>query len=126
MAYLTYEEYNSYNTGVEVSESEFAALSFYAETAINTYIGREVRPDGIIKQAEALQIALSKTNGGTEYYSDISSGGMSSVKLGDFSYSVSAADSRYREKQEESGLFPVVQTMLKRYRTAITPVKVRL
>lgn len=126
MAYLTYEEYGQYSTGVNLTESEFDTLAFWADTAITAYLGYVVKnPDETFKIAVALQIALSKQSGGVNYYSAITSGSQS-VSLGDFSYSAGSGTTSKQIEQEASGLFPNVQSMLARYRRNIAPVEVRL
>lgn len=110
MSILTYSEYRTFSTGVDISESEFGTLSFYAESAILSYI-KSRKVDSTVKRAAAMQIALSVKNGGVEYYTDISKwSDVTSETLGDYSYSKSVvADSK---EQSEYGLFPIVVKML--------------
>lgn len=125
MSYLTYNEFLSYNTGVEISESEFDTLSFYAETAIDGYLGRKIHPDNQFKLAVATQIALSKQNGGIAYYGDISSASeIVSENLGNYSYSKAVKSGSGKSVQSAFGLFPMVTAILSGY--LISEVKVKL
>lgn len=110
MSILTYSEYISYPTGSYIEESEFDTLSFYAETAIRSYIGAR-ETDETVKRAAAMQIALSHANGGLKYYTDISAySDVTSEHLGDYSYSKSIKSAS--KEQSEYGLFPLVVKML--------------
>lgn len=112
MSILTYSEYCSFRTGTNISESEFDTLSFYAESAISSYI-KSRKVDSTVKRATAMQIALSVKNGGVDYYSELSKhSDVTSENLGDYSYSKSiVSDSK---EQSEYGLFPIVVKMLSR------------
>ena len=74
MAILTYEEYITYPTGVTISQEDFASLDFWAETAVNSYLGKEYgsTAPAKIKLAVATQIALSSKAGGIDYYAESS------------------------------------------------------
>lgn len=118
MAYLTYAEFLTYNTGVTITADDFAVLYFYAETAIDSYIGRHIdTPSDKLKKATALQIALSSKNGGLEYY--VTSGAttqLTSESVPNYSYSMSAkTQSQYTAAKDVYGLFPVVASMLTEY-----------
>jgi len=126
VAILTCEEYEQLSTGVSLTEGEFDTLSLWADAAIASYLGyMPEKPDDTVKIATALQIALSKQNGGLSYYSTVTNGAQS-VSLGDFSYSASTGTTAKQIEQQSSGLFPNVQSMLIRYRRNPAPVKVRL
>lgn len=122
MSILTYAEYCSFNTGTQISESEFDTLSFYGDMAVSSYILPEfIKNDGV-KKAAAMQIALSKESGGIGYYVDISAGSsLASEHLGDYSYSKSFTKN---EAQMDNGLFPMVAKLLAPYR--VKGVKVQL
>lgn len=108
---LTYSEYQDFPTGKDISESEFDTLSFYAETAIFAYIGRDAAIDETVKQAAALQIAFSIANGGVDYYNKLSVySDVTSESLSDYSYSKSVVSNC--KEQSEYGLFPIVAKML--------------
>lgn len=117
--YITYEEYQSLNTGVEITQSEFDTLYFYAETAIDCYLGRHFDSvDDTFKRAVALQISTSKESGGIKYYSDNSSNvQLTSESVPDYSYSVSAKSTRsqYNSAKDVYGLFPIVAALLQGY-----------
>ena len=54
MAILTYAEYLTYPTGVTVSQQDFAALDFWAETAVNSYLGK-----GILYRVVSIHIEIA-------------------------------------------------------------------
>ena len=124
MAYLTYTEFQSYNTGADLTESEFDTLLFYSEMAIDSYLGRTLKSvDSTIKKAVAYQIAIAYKNGGTDYYSEIgASSQIASESLGDYSYSLTSATTT--STQSKFGITPIVANMLAPY--CIRGVKVRL
>lgn len=118
MAYLTYQEYCAYNTGVTISEEDFAVLYFYAETAIDGYIGRHIdNPSDKLKKATALQIALSSKSGGVEYYvSSSATTQLTSESVPNYSYSMSAkTQSQYTAAKDVYGIFPSVASLLTEY-----------
>lgn len=127
MDILTYDEYKTYNTGVEISESEYSTLYFYAETAFLAFTGRKTLPnDEQIKRAMAFQISYSQLNGGIDYYNDISySSG--SESLGKYSYS-SSVGTNQNKSQSSYGVFPIIARILRGYciTSDIVPVEVKL
>lgn len=87
MSYLTYEEFKNYKTGIEISESEFEALLFYAENIISGITNnRAENLIDIIKKATATQVAYTYVNGGVENI--LSSSGSISETIGSYSYSI--------------------------------------
>jgi hypothetical protein len=118
MAYLTYDEYAAYNTGVTLSAEDFAVQYFYAETAIDSYIGRHINtPSEKLKKAVAMQIALSSKSGGVEYYvSSASTTELASESVPNYSYSMSAkTKTQYTAAKDAYGLFPAVASLLTEY-----------
>jgi hypothetical protein len=118
MAYLTYQEFLTYNTGVTMTQDEFAVLYFYAETSIDSYLGRHLwEIDDYFRKAVAMQVALSKQNGGAAYYADNSSTTqITSESVPDYSYSVGMkTNTGYNAVKDVYGIFPIVATMLSKY-----------
>lgn len=113
--YLTYTEFQNLNTGVEITESEYNVLYFYAENAIDAYLGRHIDPPpDNVKRACGLQIALSSQSGGVAYY--VSKAGtqqLTSESVPDYSYSMGAkSQTSYTVASDTYGLFPIVASML--------------
>ena len=129
MAILTYAEYLTYPTGVTVSQQDFAALDFWAETAINSYLGKEygANAPAKIKLAVATQIALSSKAGGIDYYAE--SAGTSTVtseSVPDYSYSAQAkTKTAFTAAADIYSLFPSVLALLAGYKVAGVKVKLR-
>ena len=129
MAILTYAEYLTYPTGVTVSQQDFAALDFWAETAINSYLGKEygANAPAKIKLAVATQIALSSKAGGVDYYAE--SAGTSTVtseSVPDYSYSAQAkTKTAFTAAADIYSLFPSVLALLAGYKVAGVKVKLR-
>ena len=119
MAYLTYAEYSAYNTGVPLTADEFATLYFWAESAIDSYLGYHITEPvhEAVKRAAAQQIALSKMQGGTAYYN--STGNTSQVtseSVPDYSYTTQAkSNTQFTAAKDTFGIFPIVAAMLKDY-----------
>ena len=129
MAILTYAEYITYPTGVTVTQADFAALDFWAETAINSYLGREygANAPAKIKLAVATQIALSSKAGGVDYYA-ASSGTttITSESVPDYSYSAQAkTKTAFTTAADIYGLFPSVLALLAGYEVSGVKVKLR-
>ena len=129
MAILTYEEYLTYPTGVTVSQQDFAALDFWAETAVNSYLGREYgsTAPAKIKLAVATQIALSSKAGGVDYYAE-SSGTttVTSESVPDYSYTSQAkTKTAFSAAADVYGLFPSVLALLAGYKVAGVKVVLR-
>ena len=128
MAILTYAEYITYPTGVTVTQADFAALDFWAETAINSYLGREygANAPAKIKLAVATQIALSSKAGGVDYYA-ASSGTttITSESVPDYSYSAQAkTKTAFTTAADIYSLFPSVLALLAG--SEVSGVKVKL
>lgn len=129
MAILTYEEYLAYPTGVTVSQQDFAALDFWAETAVNSYLGKEYgsTAPAKIKLAVATQIALSSKAGGVDYYAE-SSGTttVTSESVPDYSYTSQAkTKTAFSAAADVYGLFPSVLALLAGYKVAGVKVVLR-
>ena len=129
MAILTYAEYITYPTGVTVTQADFAALDFWAETAINSYLGREygANAPAKIKLAVATQIALSSKAGGVDYYA-ASSGTttITSESVPDYSYSAQAkTKTAFTTAADIYSLFPSVLALLAGYKVSGVKVKLR-
>lgn len=129
MAILTYAEYTAYPTGVTVPQADFAALDFWAETAINSYLGKEygANAPAKIKLAVATQIALSSKAGGVDYYAE-SSGTttITSESVPDYSYSAQAkTKTAFTAAADIYGLFPSVLALLAGYKVSGIKVKLR-
>lgn len=129
MAILTYAEYITYPTGVTVTQADFAALDFWAETAINSYLGREygANAPAKIKLAVATQIALSSKAGGVDYYA-ASSGTttITSESVPDYSYSAQAkTKTAFTTAADIYSLFPSVLALLAGYEVSGVKVKLR-
>lgn len=129
MAILTYAEYTAYPTGVTVPQADFAALDFWAETAVNSYLGKEYGADAPakIKLAVATQIALSSKAGGVDYYAE-SSGTttITSESVPDYSYSAQAkTKTAFTAAADIYGLFPSVLALLAGYKVSGIKVKLR-
>ena len=129
MAILTYAEYLTYPTGVTVSQSDFAALDFWAETAVNSYLGKEYgsTAPAKIKLAVATQIALSSKAGGVDYYAK-SSGTttVTSESVPDYSYTSQAkTKTAFSAAADVYGLFPSVLALLAGYKVAGVKVVLR-
>lgn len=129
MAILTYAEYLTYPTGVTVSQQDFAALDFWAETAVNSYLGKEYgsTAPAKIKLAVATQIALSSKAGGVDYYAE--SAGTSTVtseSVPDYSYTTQAkTKTAFTAAADIYGLFPSVLALLAGYKVSGVKVKLR-
>lgn len=129
MAILTYAEYLTYPTGVTVSQQDFAALDFWAETAVNSYLGRDygANAPAKIKLAVATQIALSSKAGGVGYYAE--SAGTSTVtseSVPDYSYTTQAkTKTAFTAAADVYGLFPSVLALLAGYKVAGVKVVLR-
>lgn len=129
MAILTYAEYLTYPTGMTVSQNDFAALDFWAETAINSYLGKEygANAPAKIKLAVATQIALSSKAGGVDYYAE--SAGTSTVtseSVPDYSYSAQAkTKTAFTAAADIYSLFPSVLALLAGYKVSGVKVKLR-
>lgn len=129
MAILTYAEYTAYPTGVTVPQADFAALDFWAETAVNSYLGKEygANAPAQIKLAVATQIALSSKAGGVDYYAE-SSGTttITSESVPDYSYSAQAkTKTAFTAAADIYGLFPSVLALLAGYKVSGIKVKLR-
>ena len=129
MAILTYAEYLTYPTGVTVSQQDFAALDFWAETAVNSYLGKEYgsTAPAKIKLAVATQIALSSKAGGVDYYAE-SSGTttVTSESVPDYSYTSQAkTKTAFSAAADIYGLFPSVLALLTGYKVAGVKVVLR-
>lgn len=129
MAILTYAEYLTYPTGVTVSQQDFAALDFWAETAVNSYLGKEygANAPAKIKLAVATQIALSSKAGGVDYYAE-SSGTttVTSESVPDYSYTSQAkTKTAFSAAADVYGLFPSVLALLAGYKVAGVKVVLR-
>lgn len=129
MAILTYAEYIAYPTGVTVPQADFAALDFWAETAVNSYLGKEygANAPAQIKLAVATQIALSSKAGGVDYYAE-SSGTttITSESVPDYSYSAQAkTKTAFTAAADIYGLFPSVLALLAGYKVSGIKVKLR-
>lgn len=129
MAILTYAEYLTYPTGVTVSQQDFAALDFWAETAVNSYLGRDygANAPAKIKLAVATQIALSSKAGGVDYYAE-SSGTttVTSESVPDYSYTSQAkTKTAFSAAADVYGLFPSVLALLAGYKVAGVKVVLR-
>lgn len=127
MAYITYSEFRSLNTGVEITESEFNTLYFYTEAAIDGYLGQHIDPPpDNVTRAAGMQIALAKMNGGIGYYSaSANSTRLNSESVPDYSYSMSEkSKTAYSAAADTFGLFPIVLAMLGDH--SIEPVEVVL
>lgn len=129
MAILTYAEYTAYPTGVTVPQADFAALDFWAETAVNSYLGKEygANAPAQIKLAVATQIALSSKAGGVDYYAE-SSGTttITSESVPDYSYSAQAkTKTAFTAAADIYGLFPSVLALLAGYKVSGLKVKLR-
>ena len=129
MAILTYAEYLTYPTGVTVSQSDFAALDFWAETAVNSYLGRDygANAPAKIKLAVSTQIALSSKAGGVDYYAE-SSGTttVTSESVPDYSYTSQAkTKTAFSAAADVYGLFPSVLALLAGYKVAGVKVVLR-
>lgn len=129
MAILTYEEYITYPTGVTISQQDFAALDFWAETAVNSYLGKEYgsTAPAKIKLAVATQIALSSKAGGVDYYAE-SSGTttVTSESVPDYSYTSQAkTKTAFSAAADVYGLFPSVLALLAGYKVAGVKVVLR-
>lgn len=129
MAILTYEEYLAYPTGVTVSQQDFAALDFWAETAVNSYLGKEYgsTAPAKIKLAVATQIALSSKAGGVDYYAE-SSGTttVTSESVPDYSYTSQAkTKTAFSAAADVYELFPSVLALLAGYKVAGVKVVLR-
>ena len=119
MAYLTFAEFSAYKTGVTLTQDEFDTLYFYAETAIDSFIGYHI-PEPVnekVKKAAAQQIALSQMQGGVSYYSANSgTSQVTSESVPDYSYTVSAkSNTQYTAVKDVFGVFPIVAALLKDY-----------
>ena len=129
MAILTYEEYLTYPTGVTVSQQDFAALDFWAETAVNSYLGKEYgsTAPAKIKLAVATQIALSSKAGGIDYYSEASGTvTKTSESVPDYSYTSQAkTKTAFSAAADVYGLFPSVLALLAGYKVAGVKVVLR-
>ena len=129
MAILTYAEYTAYPTGVTVPQADFAALDFWAETAVNSYLGKEygANAPAKIKLAVATQIALSSKAGGVDYYAE-SSGTttITSESVPDYSYSAQAkTKTAFTAAADIYNLFPSVLALLAGYKVSGIKVKLR-
>ena len=129
MAILTYAEYLAYPTGVTVSQQDFAALDFWAETAVNSYLGKEYGANAPekIKLAVATQIALSSKAGGVDYYAE-SSGTttVTSESVPDYSYTSQAkTKTAFSAAADIYGLFPPVLALLAQYKVSGVKVVLR-
>ena len=129
MAILTYAEYLTYPTGVTVSQQDFAALDFWAETAVNSYLGKEYgsTAPAKIKLAVATQIALSSKAGGVDYYAE-SAGTLTvtSESVPDYSYTTQAkTKTAFTAAADIYGLFPSVLALLAGYKVSGVKVKLR-
>jgi len=129
VAILTYEEYLAYPTGVTVSQQDFAALDFWAETAVNSYLGKEYgsTAPAKIKLAVATQIALSSKAGGVDYYAE-SSGTttVTSESVPDYSYTSQAkTKTAFSAAADVYELFPSVLALLAGYKVAGVKVVLR-
>lgn len=129
MAILTYEEYITYPTGVTISQEDFASLDFWAETAVNSYLGKEYgsTAPAKIKLAVATQIALSSKAGGVDYYAE-SSGTttVTSESVPDYSYTSQAkTKTAFSAAADVYGLFPSVLALLAGYKVAGVKVVLR-
>lgn len=129
MAILTYAEYLTYPTGVTVSQQDFAALDFWAETAVNSYLGKEYgsTAPAKIKLAVATQIALSSKAGGVDYYAESSgSATKTSESVPDYSYiAVAKTKTSLTAASDVYGLFPSVLALLAGYKVAGVKVMLR-
>lgn len=129
MAILTYEEYLAYPTGVTVSKQDFAALDFWAETAVNSYLGKEYgsTAPAKIKLAVATQIALSSKAGGVDYYAEASgTATKTSESVPDYSYTTQAkTKTAFTAAADVYGLFPSVLALLTGYKVAGVKVVLR-
>lgn len=129
MAILTYEEYLAYPTGVTVSQQDFAALDFWAETAVNSYLGKEYgsTAPAKIKLAVATQIALSSKAGGVDYYAEASGTvTKTSESVPDYSYTTQAkTKTAFTAAADVYGLFPSVLALLAGYEVAGVKVVLR-
>ena len=129
MAILTYAEYLTYPTGVTISQEDFASLDFWAETAVNSYLGKEYgsTAPAKIKLAVATQIALSSKAGGVDYYAE-SSGTttVTSESVPDYSYTSQAkTKTAFSAAADVYGLFPSVLALLAGYKVAGVKVVLR-
>ena len=129
MAILTYEEYITCPTGVTISQEDFASLDFWAETAVNSYLGKEYgsTAPAKIKLAVATQIALSSKAGGVDYYAE-SSGTttVTSESVPDYSYTSQAkTKTAFSAASDVYGLFPSVLALLAGYKVAGVKVVLR-
>lgn len=129
MAILTYAEYITYPTGVTVTQADFAALDFWTETAINSYLGREygANAPAKIKLAVATQIALSSKAGSVDYYA-ASSGTttITSESVPDYSYSAQAkTKTAFTTAADIYSLFPSVLALLAEFKVSGVKVKLR-
>lgn len=129
MAILTYEEYTTYPTGVTISQEDFASLDFWAETAVNSYLGKEYgsTAPAKIKLAVATQIALSSKAGGIDYYSEASgTATKTSESVPDYSYTTQAkTKTAFTAAADVYGLFPSVLALLAGYKVAGVKVVLR-
>lgn len=129
MAILTYAEYLTYPTGVTISQEDFASLDFWAETAVNSYLGKEYgsTAPAKIKLAVATQIALSSKAGGIDYYSEASgTATKTSESVPDYSYTSQAkTKTAFSAAADVYGLFPSVLALLAGYKVAGVKVVLR-
>lgn len=129
MAILTYEEYTTYPTGVTISQEDFASLDFWAETAVNSYLGKEYgsTAPAKIKLAVATQIALSSKAGGVDYYAEASgTATKTSESVPDYSYTTQAkTKTAFTAAADVYGLFPSVLALLAGYKVAGVKVVLR-
>ena len=116
MAYITFEKYNAIFPNSGITPSEFAMLSFYAETAINNYTDMQFSEpvSATIERAMALQINASFYNGGVEYYTS-SSEPVASESIGGYSYSTRGAESSSAARSNSTKLETIVMDMLRPY-----------
>lgn len=119
MSYLTFQEYSAYKTGVTLTQDEFDTLYFYAEIAIDGYIGYHITEpvQEKVKKAAAQQIALSQMQGGVAYYSNSSgTNQVTSESVPDYSYTTTAkSKTQYTAAKETFGIFPAVAALLADY-----------
>lgn len=108
MLYLTYQEFAAYPMGIEVSESEYGTLCFYACEIIDRItfgrIPQDADPPSEVKKAVAYQIAYMAQNGGADLI--LNAGDANSESIGSYSYSSGGQKSRAVCPMSRAVLFP--------------------
>ncbi|MCL2517930.1 MAG: hypothetical protein FWF15_05145 [Oscillospiraceae bacterium] len=85
MQYLTFDEFKTFNTGIDMPKDEFDRLEMYAAADIDALtMNRIVKPCKRVKKAAAFQIAHLYLNGGIETL--VSGSSLKTEKIGNYQY----------------------------------------